>query len=375
MNSTIFLPNKINVGFQERSSTYTGKLAYVIYYDQKGVLRKENSWNSWRDEAIPNEEYENVPTEGFVLNKKVGGYDTGWNHRQTYTRVYDPRGFEFEITVENLLYILENTSSIKGKGLEGEFIYGWDGKDLLLIPCDSPDYKELKEYNEKLKNKVNLKGKDLILGATYLSKENNKIVYLGRYEYYDWRNNADGKQYFFYNKDLNIFESYKTVGNAIIDVVSEECIQEYSEIFSKFEYNEYYNPYDKSKDEYIYHTLDSFKKYTENQMAKIPEWRNYINVYYYQNFGEESKNINRDMFSRGWSSRTCSEPYINIQKTGKFEWYNPKTVSRAYWGRIEEVIEAELELIDVEEAFKRLKPQYKKEYLKDGKLRKVKNYE
>ncbi len=38
-----FIPSKIKVGFQERSDTYTGKLAYIIYYDNKGVLRKERS--------------------------------------------------------------------------------------------------------------------------------------------------------------------------------------------------------------------------------------------------------------------------------------------------------------------------------------------
>ena len=117
MKTTIFLPSKINVGFQNRNDTYTKKLAYVIYYDNKGVLRKEKSWDGWRDKTIPNEEYDNIPTSGFVLNKKVGGYDTGWNHRQTYVRVYDPRNFEFEISVPNLLYILENATSTKGKGL------------------------------------------------------------------------------------------------------------------------------------------------------------------------------------------------------------------------------------------------------------------
>ncbi|MCY7168922.1 hypothetical protein MK528_11220, partial [Streptococcus gordonii] len=34
-------------------------------------------------------EFDNVPTEGFVLNKKVGGTKSGWNHRSTYCRVYD----------------------------------------------------------------------------------------------------------------------------------------------------------------------------------------------------------------------------------------------------------------------------------------------
>lgn len=43
MNTNIFIPTKINVGFQERKDTYTGKLAYVIYFDEKGKLRKETS--------------------------------------------------------------------------------------------------------------------------------------------------------------------------------------------------------------------------------------------------------------------------------------------------------------------------------------------
>ena len=127
MKSNIFVPKRINVGFQERSSTYTGKLAYVIYYDEKGTLRKEKSWNGWRNKEIPNEEFDNVPTEGFVLNKHVGGYASGWEHRNSYCRVYDPRNFEFEISIENLLYILECCDSIKGKGLQGEFVYAWDG--------------------------------------------------------------------------------------------------------------------------------------------------------------------------------------------------------------------------------------------------------
>ena len=52
MKSNLFIPRKIRVGFQERGGTYTGKLAYVIYYDEKGKLRKEASWESWRKKEI-----------------------------------------------------------------------------------------------------------------------------------------------------------------------------------------------------------------------------------------------------------------------------------------------------------------------------------
>lgn len=180
MNTNIFIPTKINVGFQERKDTYTGKLAYVIYFDEKGKLRKETSWQGWRDESIPNEIYDNEPMEGFVLNKKAGGDRYGWNPRQTYTRVYDPRGFEFEITIPNLLWILENCNCIKGKGLEGEFVYGWDGKELVLVPVESSDYKEIQEKNKVIHNNTFIKTRDLIIGATYEDLNGNQYVYMGK---------------------------------------------------------------------------------------------------------------------------------------------------------------------------------------------------
>lgn len=158
MKSNIYIPKRLNVGYQNREDTYTGKIAYVIYYDEKGKLRKETSWNNWRDEEIANTEFDNVPTEGFVLNKPAGGreYSNEWDVRKSYCRVYDPRDFEFEITIENLLYILANCSCVKGKGLEGKFVYGWDGKELILMPVDSPDYKEISAFSDKINDKQDI---------------------------------------------------------------------------------------------------------------------------------------------------------------------------------------------------------------------------
>lgn len=189
MKTNIFIPKKIKVGFQERSDTYTKKLAYIIYYDQANKLRKETSWQGWRDKNIEPEDYDNEPTSGFVLNKKVGGYQSYYNMRQTYTRVYDPRGFEFEITIPNLLYILENTSSIKGKGLEGEFVYGWDGKDLLLIPTIAPEYQEMQKLATTLYDGEPIKAKDLILGATYAIATGEEWVYMGKSELWEYETN------------------------------------------------------------------------------------------------------------------------------------------------------------------------------------------
>ncbi len=176
----IFIPQKIKVGYQEREDTYTGKLAYVIYYDQLGNLRKEKSWESWRDKKIEPSEFENIPTEGFVLNKQVGGHGGGWDSRQSYCRIYDPRGFELEITTDNLLWILDWCDCLKGKGLTGKFVYGWNYDQLILIPECTNDYKEAKDFSDKLFGKPVIEKSELEAGSLYrLKGESTRMIYIG----------------------------------------------------------------------------------------------------------------------------------------------------------------------------------------------------
>lgn len=200
MNNGCFIPTKIKVGYQKRENTYSGKLAYIIYYDEKDKLRKENSWNSWREEEIQPDDFDNELLEGFVLNKKAGDYHGDWfNSRQAYIRVFDPRGFEIEITVNNLLYILENCDCIKGKGLVGRFCYGWYGTELILLPECSEAYRESKKYTENLFGNKSIKKSELKIGNTYILKKNKKVIYLGYYKSFSffrcYYSNADGIYY------------------------------------------------------------------------------------------------------------------------------------------------------------------------------------
>jgi hypothetical protein len=264
MNTNIFIPETIKVGFQNREDTYTKKLAYIIYYDQKGKLRKETSWQSWRNKNIPALDFKNEPISGFVLNKKVGDYVSDWNHRQAYVRVYDKRGFEFEITIENLLYILENVSSIKGKGLDGDFIYSWNNKNLILLPIDSPDYDKIRNFNKIIYNKTYIKGKELKLGATYRTKSNEELIYMGRFDYWDYDSINKGKYYFFAlainfgHSNKYYFKEYKNLSNKIIEVTSNECIKNYAETFDQLECSTSYSPFDESKNEYVKYTFEEF---------------------------------------------------------------------------------------------------------------------
>lgn len=120
-----FLPENLRVGFNKRNDTYAGLLAYIIYYDEKNKIRKETSFNSWINKDIAVQEMKNEPTIGFVLNKNVKRYNSFANNGGKF-RIYDPRGFEIEITAENFIAITQ-TTNINAQELSGEFVYGWEG--------------------------------------------------------------------------------------------------------------------------------------------------------------------------------------------------------------------------------------------------------
>lgn len=310
MNTTqLFIAKKIKVGFNKRNDTYTGKLGYVIGFNGK-KWRKEPSWESWRekysddpqleiekrkqfdqrmknwenmrdgksgykytpdqiayyfkswnldnyDNFIPNlgktsndksiipVEYDNVPTSGFVLNRKAGGDRWGWNPRQTYCRVWDPRGFEFEITIPNLLFILQETTSTKGKGLEGEFVYSWDGKDLVLLPVGCEEYNKSTGFTELQSNKIGTK--DLIDGASYKTKREEDLIYLGKLNWYEFGfaklpgGGSSGtlkvsseKVYIFYNEKTKTF-SKKTSLASLAARNTDSAVSNYAEIMDEFQ--------------------------------------------------------------------------------------------------------------------------------------------
>jgi hypothetical protein len=264
MNNQLFIPTKIKVGYNMRSDTYTDLLGYVIYYDEKGKLRKETSWRGWIDKGIPKAEtrrfydystgqyvekrieardplpthdYENLPTEGFILNKRVGGGSgySSWHQRDTKCRVWDPRGFEIEIDIPNLLFILQENNSIKGKGLEGQFVYAWEGKDLVLLPVTSQEYQNSIKFTELRSKKVS--AKELVPGYTYQTKEQEILIYLGKFDCvtkpYEWREEVRFGKYFVFvdKKGKNVLLD-KT--SSIANVVSDTVIDTFADFIDNF---------------------------------------------------------------------------------------------------------------------------------------------
>ena len=185
------IPEKIEVGYQKRTDTYTEKLAFVTYKDYLGNLQSEKSWEKWRDNTIAPNVFDNVPTEGFVLNKNSGRQ---WGHfeRAEFVRIYDPRGFEFEISTDNLMQIILYNGISKGNGIEGNLVYGWDyGKrKVSLVPDTCPDYAKHLENKKVVESETTkiftAKTDKVVIGNKYKLKDNKVFTYLGRVECFDY---------------------------------------------------------------------------------------------------------------------------------------------------------------------------------------------
>lgn len=182
MHSQLFIASRIKVGFQKRSGTFTDKLGYVIYYDAKNKLRKETSWEGWRDKAIAPEEFDNTPQTGFTLNKGIIRGGDWFSKTTTKVRVWDPRGFEIEISVVNLMQILMH-SDVSKRDIQQACVYAWFGTELILLPTNSAEYESSVKHTAK--QSVKFSAKDLVVGHTYNVKQgDHQVVYLGRHDYY-----------------------------------------------------------------------------------------------------------------------------------------------------------------------------------------------
>lgn len=197
------VPEKLKIGFQKRNDTFDGQLSFITYYDQKNVLKKEKSWTSWIDDSIFSMELENMPTTGFIVNKSVNRGNYSFGGGRDVVRIYDPRGFEFEVSTGNYVGLSEYIDIIKGE-LIGQLVYAFDsGGNLILLPVSSEQYSLSMKHTKSKGNSFS--AKSLIVGGVYLDKNNNQCIYIGRYNinkpFYKGSNlllNSTGNKYIFY---------------------------------------------------------------------------------------------------------------------------------------------------------------------------------
>lgn len=191
------------------------------------------------------------------------------------------------------------------------------------MPISSPDYKQISNYTNLLLENKKIKAKDLIVGATYRTKQNEEWIYIGKYdEYSDKWSKIEGEyksipiiknKFWFYNgvyyDGSPRFERISSISNKFIDCIDNKCCDNYADLFGSMEHNGYYSPYDETKDKYIKYTISECKERLSNDR-----------YYWGEEFFTDIKDKNSKIKIR--LKDNIIEEYIKVEKTRERRNYN-----------------------------------------------------
>ena len=296
------------------------------------------------------------------------------------------------------------------------------------MPVESPDYKQIVEYNNIVHNNEHIKAKDLIIGATYLAKDNTELVYVGKFEYYshgyEWRENGEvkrskkysdipreysyygsnisynyiqdlpyGNHFWFAHKSYNYnyvngnivnkttykwtFEQFKSIPKGkLIKCIDEKCSLEYADIYEALEGCCTYSPYDYSKDKFFDVTIEEFVNKAKGYSSR--------EELYYVDF-EFISNISGGMqIFKAYNTNNKENKYILKRKVegsrgqGYYDYVDDTSIFPTEVVEVEKPVykrrhvekemvkEKKMIPVTIEEIFDIMKPLYRQKYLENG---------
>lgn len=209
----LYIPKKLKIGFQERKDSFDGKLSFITYYDNNGKISNETRWSRWCDGSISNLEIDNIPFKNATLNKNISHAGYRYGTGRTAIRIYDSRGFEYEIDIDNFMGIAQEYSVVKGE-ITGEFVYAFANNKVILLPVDSEQYKDAIKTTLNRNEKVD--ESSLTPGDVYLNDKEEECIYIGFYnmnksiaKYLNILVNKQKPSHVFYNNNKDIYEFIK----------------------------------------------------------------------------------------------------------------------------------------------------------------------
>ena len=230
----IIFPDKYTVGFQKRehdNKTLEKGGNYPLGFFTLDVTLR--SWDGWRDHTLQPLEVMNTPREGFRVygqTKRDGGWN-GSGRSMVYIQHADE--FIWEITVENLVNILD-TCDIVGGEFTDKMIIGKEGKNYVLIPEKSEEYQEYLRLKEQPKQKK--KATDLVSGDVVMIGK-SQWTFIGTFDCVETNTNYNNEinttsckkssislfmqtiknENVFRNKNLTTLKNLEFLGNKVID--------------------------------------------------------------------------------------------------------------------------------------------------------------
>lgn len=150
--------------------------------------------------------FDNKPIKGFSIGKCV----SRWSTSNKLFRIYDPRGFELEISSANLAYLIASTTMVNGD-IEEELVWARDGGNNYLCLTTHDDYvRRNASYQPKVGEWFYRDGELMrFIGKKYVmwahEKQDHHLVgdyYSRRYEYSsEFTAGVDTKPVFLYETE------------------------------------------------------------------------------------------------------------------------------------------------------------------------------
>ena len=175
----LYIPNDITIGFKSLPNSFSGKKGFITYKEigkKEDVLLNQNKFNDWIDNPKDTITIKNKPTSGFVINKQMSKEHYYLGTINTIL-VYHPEGFEFEISLSNLMHLLEH-SDVNSQEIKTECVLGWDNNYPYLITTNCKEYVEAKQKSDQIIEVSDLT--DLVVGRTYYTKKEKNLIYIGK---------------------------------------------------------------------------------------------------------------------------------------------------------------------------------------------------
>lgn len=231
-------PLESNAAFEKRKRTVDN---WALPYAEWDPVARKNVAKKPLD-AIT---IDNVPLAGFKVTDDVrrvywGGGNVVW-------RVEDPRGFELEISSQNLMAIIQQVGVNPGGEIPGKCVWARDGASNILLHEATQEFKSAFQVGET-KSTLGNKLSPAVIGAKVLFGSGYVGTYLGagscvHYNWYDRDNKYPFEETYFHfflnddSKGVTLYRDPKPMliepGQLLSDEVALATINEHRDNFTR----------------------------------------------------------------------------------------------------------------------------------------------
>ena len=171
----IFDKNYVGVNHKREDITVAPLAFLTPYEDNAAGKKRQESVDQWLSGRYWEKEDDSAQPDVRILpNKPQTGFRvvdvaSRWSTSNKFARIYDPSGFELEISIDNLVDLMLYSVVDHGE-IQGELIWARDGAHNRLIPVTSDLYKNALREGQVLEPEV---------GDIIEAQHGYRYVYLG----------------------------------------------------------------------------------------------------------------------------------------------------------------------------------------------------